>query len=87
MRKAEDRERTYTHKQVVSITCDRCGNEMLDPKGATTFNPGWIRGGTVHVSGFGYGSKHDLSMWDLDVCDACVPGLLAWFKRRERDGE
>lgn len=90
MIKTEDFLAAYTRKKVVSITCDHCGKEMFEahPPDHKSFLDGWTHGGSVTASGFGYGSDHDDSRWDFDICDACVPKLLKWFKKAEvSDGQ
>ena len=80
MQRTEKQERTYTADQIVSVTCDHCGNEMLDTTHKTRFSPGWLRGAEVEVRAHGYGSRYDdEGPWRFDVCDDCIPKLLSFF--------
>lgn len=62
-----------TKKVVASVVCNCCGktNDVEHTMG------GDINEMSVH---FGYGSKYDLSIWELDICDDCLDKWRNTFK-------
>lgn len=63
---------TTVDKVLSKMVCDCCGKE--DEVG--------LRGSDVNEFSisFEYGSKFDLSKWDLDVCDSCLEMWTNTFK-------
>lgn len=64
-------------EKVTSVTCDYCGAEMWR-------SHSFIKGGKVILEQFGYGSDYDAEYWEFDICDDCVPRLLAIFDENKR---
>lgn len=60
--------------QVKSIICNCCGKkiELVHEYNITDINNIIIE--------FGYGSRFDLSAWEIDICDDCIEKWIQSFK-------
>ena len=81
MRQSRQEQVLRTVITLASITCDRCAKETLDLKQNN------FAGGRVEARGFGYGSRHDLEVWEWDICDDCTEELVAWFSFADLEPE
>ena len=52
---------------VTEYVCDKCGKKSEDG-----FSP-YIQ--TLHID-WGYGSKFDTEMWEIDLCEECLIKML-----------
>lgn len=73
MRKFVDVEVTIVDTQLDQLICDCCGK---------TIDVAEICGSDINDFSitFGYGSKFDLTKWDLDICDDCLEKWVSTFK-------
>ncbi len=73
MKDIRDEEVLVTKSVVTNVICNCCG-KCIDVE--TTMGSD-INDISIH---FGYGSRFDLSIWEMDVCDDCLDKWRATFK-------
>ena len=75
---------------VDKIVCDLCGKDIKIYENSTALDP-WFEGGQMSIL-FGYCSKNDGDLYQLDICDNCFDDWAEkneWLKKlkEEKDGE
>jgi len=60
--------------KIYSVVCNCCGKKIEFPDG---YDNTEITDITIS---FGYGSRFDLTTWEMDVCDDCIEKWVKTFK-------
>jgi hypothetical protein len=82
MREKELDYKLVEQEKMVSISCNKCGNETkfnkeLDNNQNFSYD---INEFQEFNCSFGYGSRYDNERWSFDLCDNCLTDLVKTFK-------
>lgn len=73
MKNLRNDEVVVTQSVVTDLICNCCGRSIdVEHTMGTDINEVAIH--------FGYGSRFDLSIWEMDICDDCLDNWRATFK-------
>ena len=65
---------------LVSLVCDRCQRVYAEAQDGRILSSG----GAEFKASFGYGSRFDLEVWVMHLCDDCCERLRAEFHPQQR---
>ena len=74
MKKLSEEKEMVVKKIIDKVVCNCCGkiNVINNEYNMTDISP-------IDIS-FGYGSRFDLTTWEMDICDDCIEKWIKSFK-------
>ncbi len=74
MKETVAKQKIIIETATTAVTCNCCGHKISgnDLSYNNTITP-------LRID-FGYGSKHDTDVWDMDICDSCLENWVGTFK-------
>lgn len=69
-----------TKEDLTEITCDNCG--VISKGSKNGLHPGMDPYIDTIPIYWGYGSKYDQELWEIDLCESCIEKILGSIKHQ-----